>query len=207
MTGSRLVGKELEMGYTSEQRDSLSTPLCLAKKKNGTLCRAFAGQGTKHLGTGRCKYHGGSTSSHVKHANAVDAQRQMIVLSEPSDKDPLESLLDLHARAAGQVAFAFQRIKDMTPEEYASPDGQLFLRIYTDERERLGRIAEVCARAGIEAKLLKIQEQQQDRLLDWFDAILGRLDLTERQLDRLPAALDAAAPILEGTARVLPAAA
>ena len=59
MTGSRLVGKELEMGYTSEQRDSLSTPLCLAKKKNGTLAAPSAGQGTDHLGIGRCKYHGG----------------------------------------------------------------------------------------------------------------------------------------------------
>ena len=59
----------------------------------------------------------------------------MIVLSEPqSDKDPLHTLLDLHARAAGQVSFAYQRIKDMTPDEYASPEGQMFLKMYTDER-------------------------------------------------------------------------
>jgi methylphosphotriester-DNA--protein-cysteine methyltransferase len=194
------------MGYTSEQRDSLSTPLCLAKKKNGTLCRAFAGQGTDHLGIGRCKYHGGATSSHKKHARAVEIQRQMIVLSEPSDTDPLNSLLELHSRAAGQVSYAFQRIKDMTPDDFASAEGQMFLKMYTDERERLARIAEVCARAGIEDKLLKIQERQFAVLVRWFDEILGSLDLTERQLDRLPAAIDAAQPILEGKARVLPAA-
>jgi len=195
------------MAHTSEQRNNLRTPLCGAKKKNGELCRAFAGQGTDHVGIGRCKYHGGSTSSHRQHATAVEAQRQMIVLSEPSEKDPMQTLLDLHARAAGQVVFAFQRIKDMTPDEYASPEGQTFLRMYTDERERLARIAEVCVKAGVEVKMLQIQEQQQELLIRWFDAVLGRLNLSEAQMDKLPAALDAAHPILEGSARVLPAAA
>jgi rubredoxin len=41
-------------GNTSEQRDHLSTPLCGARKKTGEECRAFAGQGTPHLGVGNC---------------------------------------------------------------------------------------------------------------------------------------------------------
>ena len=36
---------------------------CGAKKKNGETCRAAAGQGTRHIGTGRCKFHGGNAAS------------------------------------------------------------------------------------------------------------------------------------------------
>jgi hypothetical protein len=192
------------MGYTSAQRNSLSTPLCKAKKKNGELCRAFAGQGTDHLRIGRCKYHGGSTASHRQHATAIEAQRQMIVLSDVTERDPHGTLLEMHNRAHAQTRWAEQRIKNMTPEDHASPEGQTFLKMYFEERERLGRIAEVCVKAGVQIKMLEIQEAQTVILVQWFDAVLSRLNLNEKQLDAIPAALDAAAPFLEGRARELP---
>lgn len=35
--------------------------ICGAKTRRGTICQLPAGYGTHHLGTGRCKYHGGSS--------------------------------------------------------------------------------------------------------------------------------------------------
>jgi hypothetical protein len=92
----------------------------------------------------------------------------------------------------------------MTPEDHASPEGQTFLKMYFEERERLGRIAEVCVKAGVQIKMLEIQEAQTVILVQWFDAVLSRLNLNEKQLDAIPTALDAAAPFLEGRARELP---
>lgn len=36
--------------------------ICGAKTRRGTLCQQVAGFGTHHVGTGRCKYHGGSSN-------------------------------------------------------------------------------------------------------------------------------------------------
>jgi hypothetical protein len=187
------------MGHTPEQRDKHA--LCGAKKKNGEPCRAFAGQKTDHPGIGKCWKHGGNSPSHKKHALAIEAQRQMIVLSEPVAQQPLESLLELHSRAVGQVAFAHSRIVKMSPEEYASAQGQLFLKMYTDERDRLGRIAEVCVKAGVQVKMLELQEAEAQQLTFFLDAVLDRLNLTEEQQHALPEAIDRALPLIEGEAR------
>jgi hypothetical protein len=193
------------MAHTSEQRDNLSTPLCGAKKKNGTTCRAFAGQGTDHPGVGRCKYHGGSTSSHKKAALDLEAARQMVTLGDAIEMEPTQSLLLLHHKACGHVAWAAQRIAGMTDEELASREGEVIMRLYDRERDRLARIAETCVRSGVRAEQLKVEQDKIDTIVQFFDAILGQLNLTERQLDALPAALDSAMVIMTGEAGPLPA--
>lgn len=37
-------------------------PFCGAKKRDGSTCRQTAGHGTDHVGTGRCKFHGGAST-------------------------------------------------------------------------------------------------------------------------------------------------
>jgi hypothetical protein len=51
------------MAHTKEQRDLHD--LCGAKRKNGELCRKFAGEGTDHFGVGHCKYHFGNARNHI----------------------------------------------------------------------------------------------------------------------------------------------
>ena len=41
-------------------------PLCGAKTRNGGLCKSVAGKGTDHLGSGRCKLHGGASNGAPK---------------------------------------------------------------------------------------------------------------------------------------------
>lgn len=47
--------------------DRRRLPLCGAKKRTGEgTCTRPAGWGTDHVGTGRCKLHGGCTPRHSK---------------------------------------------------------------------------------------------------------------------------------------------
>jgi hypothetical protein len=57
---------------------------------------------------------------------------------------------------------------------------------------------------GLEERRVRLEEAQFGVVLQYLDAILGQLNLTQAQLDALPGALDAAEPILEGSARSLP---
>jgi hypothetical protein len=77
------------MPVTPEQRSMHD--LCGAKKKNGELCRAYAGQGTDHPGVGRCKFHLGNAPNLKKHA--AKQQKRMVVFGAPIPIDPNQALL------------------------------------------------------------------------------------------------------------------
>ena len=100
------------MAHTSEQRGNLRTPLCGAKKKNGELCRNFAGEGTEHKGIGTCKFHGGATGTHQKHAQLVEGKRQMVTMGLPIEVQPHEALLNLLWLSAGHVAWLAKQVRD-----------------------------------------------------------------------------------------------
>jgi hypothetical protein len=70
--------------------------LCGAKNRLGGACQQVAGMGTKHLGSGRCKYHGGATPTkhgiYSKIANEEEAEeyRAFMVgfdILHPSDEE------------------------------------------------------------------------------------------------------------------------
>ena len=63
------------MPPTREQRDAHQ--LCGAKTKSGSPCRMFAGQGTSHVGIGRCFRHGGASPNHEKHAAKISLQQRL----------------------------------------------------------------------------------------------------------------------------------
>lgn len=50
----------------------------------------------------------------------------------------------------------------------------------------------------LEERRVRLEEAHTEVVVRWFDSVLNRLNLSEAQLDALPAALLAAAPILEG---------
>src|SRR5436309_820713 len=120
------------MAHTPEQRSRQQ--LCLAKKKNGTLCRAFAGQGTDHPGHGRCKYHLGNSPSHNKKAAVAQAKARVIEWGNVVDITPAEALLMAVRISAGQVAFIKSALER---EDSAGFDRQVLLSQWDSERDRL----------------------------------------------------------------------
>lgn len=134
--------------HTPEQRDSHD--LCGAKKKNGEICRAFAGQGTDHPGVGRCKFHGGATPTHRQHAVTVEAKRRMVKLGMPLQARPAEALLNLLYMSSGHVAWLAQEVGAL--DDLASHEGKVIVELYDSERDRLRKVAEACVAAGIEER-------------------------------------------------------
>jgi hypothetical protein len=103
---------------------------CGAKKRSGGTCSQPAGYGTDHVGTGRCKFHGGSTPNGKKAAQreGAEIEAQRMVRLAGVDQDPLEHLLEsLHLAAAlVQVWGAMVAAIDEKAEEESEADG--FLR-------------------------------------------------------------------------------
>ena len=147
------------MAHTPEMRDQ--HPLCGAKKKNGELCRAFAGQGTKHPGIGRCKHHLGNAPNHGKHAVTLEAKRRMVTLGKPvEDITAIGALLSELYASTGHVAWLREQIADSTPEYLGTIEGQAVVRLYDSERDRKARIAKMAIDAGVEEAAIRVAEIQ-----------------------------------------------
>jgi hypothetical protein len=144
---------------TPEQRDQV--PLCGARKKNRELCRAFAGQGTNHPGTGRCKYHGGSTPNHGKRAITQEMKRRMVTMGEPDeDITAIGALLSELYASTGHVAWLRQQIADMSPEHLGTVEGQAIISLYSSERDRKTKIAKMATEAGVDEAQVRVAETQ-----------------------------------------------
>ncbi len=147
------------MAHTPEQRDQ--QPLCGAKKKNGELCRAFAGQGTNHRGSGRCKNHGGATPNHSKRAVTQEMKRRMVTLGQPDENvTALGALLSELYASTGHVAWLREQIADMSPEHLGTVEGQAIISLYNGERDRKAQIARLAIQSGVDEAAIRVAEAQ-----------------------------------------------
>jgi hypothetical protein len=145
------------VAHTQDQRSAKS--LCGAKKRNADVCRAFAGQGTDHPGTGRCKFHGGSTPSHRSNAVAIEAKRQMVKLGAPiPDIEPHVALLGVLRATAGHVAWLNREVAGL--EDLSSHESRVIVQLYDNERDRLARYAKACSDVGVNEHEIKIQQRE-----------------------------------------------
>ena len=89
---------------------------CGGKLRNGKPCGRAAGWGTPHPGVGRCKIHGGSTPSQVKHVGMKMAEQLAIKFSHQIEVTPQEAMLWMVRAKAGEVLYYTQRIEEMEAE-------------------------------------------------------------------------------------------
>jgi hypothetical protein len=174
--------------------------LCGATKKNGEKCRKYAGEGTEHLGVGRCKYHLGNTKEHKIHAVKVTAQKeaakaQQTLLEQAVnfgvilDIEPVEALLMTLRMSYGHLSwlrFEITQLKDK-----ASFDARVLLRMFDDERERVARIAKMALDAGVQERQVRLAERYGEMLANLLMTIFGdpELALTTKQERVLPGLL------------------
>lgn len=172
------------MAMTSEERSDY--PLCGAKKKNGEECRAFAGQGTDHLGIGRCKYHGGSTPSHQNNAAKVEAERKMVTMGAPVNISPATALVGVLRATAGHVEWLASEVGNLGTLD--APEAASLTRLYAEERDRLTRIAAACLSAGIGKAEVEMAEAQASALTKSINAAMshvgGITNLQRREFGR-----------------------
>ena len=92
---------------------------CGAKTRRGTACKRQAGWGTSHLGTGRCRRHGGASPQAELSGQLVIARHQAQVMGTPLPIEPHEAILQCIAIAAGEVRYASERIAELELDEAA----------------------------------------------------------------------------------------
>jgi hypothetical protein len=175
------------MPHTREQRDRHA--LCDAKKKNGEKCRLFAGQGTNHPGVGRCRFHLGNSKNHQNHAARVEAQRRLVEFGSPVDVEPTEALLGVLHLSAGHLAWVRGELAAL--EDKTTFEGQVLMRLWNEERDRVARIAKAALDAGVAERQVLLAERYGEQLATLLRAVFDDpgLALNRRQQANLPALL------------------
>jgi hypothetical protein len=173
------------MPVTPEQKDMHD--MCGARKKNGELCRAYAGQGTDHPGIGRCKFHLGSTKNQKIHSAKMEAKRRMIRYGAPIEIHPNEALLAMLYLSSGHVAWLHAEIAEVE-ENGKTFSEDVLLRLYADERDRVARIAKAAIDCGIAERQVALMERFGTGIATVLRRVFddGDLALTKKQRNTLP---------------------
>lgn len=192
------------MDHTTKRTEH-EYPRCGGKLRGGRegTCRRPAGAGTNHVGTGRCKVHGGSTPSHNAAAQAVLARQTANAYGIPRHIDPADGLIEEYWRTAGIVAGLEAKVRSIPEDELIwgvtettvfpeSEDGNrggrvtkskavpnIWLKLFNEERDRFAKLGLEIIRLGLEARRDEYIRVQ----VDAFAAILlhPQLALTEGQ--------------------------
>ena len=146
------------MPPTRAQRDAFA--LCGAKTKTGAPCRMFAGQGTDHVGVGRCFKHGGCSPSHRKAAAAFELQQRLHSLAEPlSDEEaqPHHVLKQLLRQTGG-------RLQWLDRELASGETSAAVQRMFKEERQFLAWISKMCSEAKVEEVEANVKQAQAEHM-------------------------------------------
>lgn len=170
-------------------------PLCGAKKKNGDSCRAFAGQGTDHPGIGRCSFHLGNTASHRAAATKEEAKRA-VMMGEPIEVAPAQALQAMLNLSAGALAWLKAMVANLDPEDLEKPEGRVLINMYNEERDRMTRVAKVCADSGLGERQMRLAEYQTEMIGEFLEKVMARVGLTKEQRKLLGPAIRAELPAL-----------
>lgn len=147
------------MATTPEQRNRHA--MCGAKKKNGDTCRAYAGQGTSHPGTGACRHHFGNAPNHDKRAAKMEVTRRMAAHGEPvADVTAVGALLNELQHAAGHVFWLRQELSEMSEDDIGTLKYQALVSRFDTERDRLTRTAKLCTEANVDEASIRVAETQ-----------------------------------------------
>src|SRR5919106_373963 len=159
---------------TSEERDKFA--LCGAKTKSGGNCRMYSGQGTDHVGVGRCFKHGGCSPTHKKAAAKMEFQQRLHTLAEPlsvEEEAPHHVLKRLIQQTGG-------RLELIDRELALGPTSPLIQRQYEKERQFLAQIAKMASEVKVEEIEASIKQAQGEQM-----AQMIRRAATDAGLDAL----------------------
>jgi len=170
------------MATTPKQRSKHA--LCGAKKRsNGKKCRAYAGQGTDHPGTGPCKFHGGSTRNHKTKAAKLEARARMIAMGAPQRISPAQGALGALHITAGFISWLHFELQN-NPDLSEAEQRQLAL-IEADERERLAKFSKLCSDMGVAERAQRLREAQTAQVRELINAVIKDLKLNKSQIDKV----------------------
>lgn len=169
--------------------------LCGAETRSGGTCAKTAGWGTTHVGTARCRLHGGATPTHVRAAAAALARG----FGGELDVEPVEALLWMVRAAAGEVAYATAMVEAIEPAGLV--DGQQMNAWVVARRQamdRLARFAAMTLGAGVAERQVRLAERYGGLIGQLLERVLAGLELTSAQRDAAPEIVRRELSVLEG---------
>lgn len=159
---------------------------CGAKNRKGQLCKQRAGQGTDHIGYGRCKYHGGSTPTQRKavEGQIIEARVQQL-FGQTYDAKPVDNPLEVYAEFTGRVMAWMQAldglVHNLESPRYASMTGEQIrgeVQLFERAMDRCNTVLATYAKLNIDERLSRITEAQQLMVLQALEAGLAAVDVT-----------------------------
>lgn len=151
---------------------------CGAPKRQGEgTCEKRAGWGTKHVGIGRCKNHGGSTPSHVKNAVEVQARAELARLNVAPVTDPLTALGQIAGEVLAWKDAMAEKVNELKSLRYSTENGGEQLRaevaLYTSALDRCERFLSSMARLDIDERLARVTIAQKLMIVRAVEAALA----------------------------------
>jgi hypothetical protein len=129
-------------------------------------------------------------------------------IKEPPPRSMEQMLDDLRNRAYALWRFAAAEVDRLHPDDFwvqkwdahgnVLVEPHRWVQFEHAARVELEELGIKLIGLDLEERRVRLEEAHTEVVVRWFDSVLGRLNLSEAQLDALPAALLAAAPILEG---------
>lgn len=132
-------------------------------KKPGYFCDQGAGARTDHKGFGACWLHRGRTPPGDKHGKKLMAIAECETFGIPVPVDPHRALLEELWRTNGWIHHLHSKLLS-EGEEGVSAEGKpsLTWQLYDQQRQQLAKVAESCARTGVEERLTRVAEMKAD---------------------------------------------
>ncbi len=179
---------------------------CGAQRPNqppGTSCENAAGQGTDHVGIGRCKFHGGSTPTHERGAQLEIARRECATLGIPIEIDPGDALIRAVWEAEGNLAFYrsyVQGLDDVTTTEFGPAGARKevahpVVALYHEAERWRAQVSTAALRAGVEERRLRLA-QNDSRML--FSGVVKAIEAAKLTTDQAEVFRRALAEYLRG---------
>jgi hypothetical protein len=168
----------------------------------GKRCRAAAGAGTAHVGSGPCKNHMGNVPTvSMHHSTKLIEEAYAVKGGAPLEVSPDVALLQEVWRTAGRIAWVRQELinepkrLEPVPTFHASgePTGReelsAWVRWEQQERVALVLASKTAIAAGIAERQVKLAEQQGAMVAEAFRRLLddAELGLTAKQRAAAPA--------------------
>lgn len=183
-------------------------PLCGAKTDDGK-CKNVAGHKTEHVGVGRCYLHGGASPQAEVTGVVWLAKREAMAMGVPLDIDPHNAILECIRIAAGEVAYASEKVQGLTegelltralsgdsrpkkmergaedPEQVvteshlAAEDLNIWIKVRHEAMDRLVKYSATAIRAGVEERAVEIAKEQGEKLVQVIRGVLAELGVKE----------------------------
>lgn len=183
------------MSSLRPERADGDKPKCGAQKRQGApgeLCSFVAGWGTDHVGTGRCRLHGGNTRNQRAAARTQLAEQQARAVLATLEVTPIDNPFTALARLAGQavawqdtIAGIVNELGDRIRYEGAGGNEQLRAEIQLYERamDRCAQVLGTIARLNIEDRMARVSERQAEIVVTAIEAALSSAGITGREAD------------------------